>query len=170
MKRYLKKSDVLREGYIAGLKHASRILNEMIGNDGDRFIGIKEVRGKYMLVFRIGNENIEMSLLTEDTIDEHNSFDYLKREYAYLWRESDKSESLDDFIEGLTVNMDSSYYYLDDTIEYRDEANEILRNLPYEVQDEIEKIIGTKGIDYVDLQLSGQNSPSVMEGNFVYRA
>lgn len=32
-KRILKKSEVLREGYIKGLKHAQRIINEMLDKD-----------------------------------------------------------------------------------------------------------------------------------------
>lgn len=43
-KRILKKSKVLREGYVKGLKHAKCIINEMIENEYDKLPGIQLIK------------------------------------------------------------------------------------------------------------------------------
>lgn len=66
MKKMLKKSEVLREGYIKGLKEAQRIINEMLESQGA--ISINAIP-EYVYA-HIGNGNISGRQVVAELIDE----------------------------------------------------------------------------------------------------
>lgn len=52
-KKMLKKSEVLREGYVKGLKEAQRIINEALGTKGeteDYVFYVLDINGEYTFV------------------------------------------------------------------------------------------------------------------------
>lgn len=66
MKKVLKKSEVLREGYIKGLKHAQRIINEMLESQGGISVNVIPEEA----YAHIGNGNISGRQVVEELIDE----------------------------------------------------------------------------------------------------
>lgn len=166
-KRLLKKSDVLREGYVKGLRKAQGIINRMIRENASsneaqpRILGIDD-DGNIVVLLRWNGESINspnlsagyalMRTLTQDDIDRENDFENCKQEYEYLWRENGEEEgtgqTLDEYIEELIEQGKQDGCFIGHDNSYTYETYKAIKNLTEEQRERFDEVVGEEYEDW----------------------
>lgn len=90
-----------------------------------------------------------MRPVNQEEIDQANDFETVKKEYAYLWEESDKSQSLDEYIEDLIYDAThGDHLYIGQDPSYLVETLDCIESLEDSFKDALENIIGLQYQDW----------------------
>lgn len=91
-----------------------------------------------------------MCPLTQEEIENRSDPQNLRDIWVEAVKADSTDESLEDFVDELTLNMDSDQYYPFDDTSYRKEFNQLWEEEDEETQTKIEEYFGVEGEDYVD--------------------
>lgn len=128
-KRILKKSDVLREGYVNGLKHAQRIINEVALDDEEDWTDEEDLDGEEDL-YDEEDWNDEEDVNTELPDEEYRTYrvEMERTVKSYVVLRATSEEDAEEKVQiGISVNedgtLDARSDYEEDVISYDAESS-----------------------------------------------